>query len=103
CGTVVNFQSEEFDLAPHRQTPDDLTAYERVQNELVDRYGPPHRGSVPRARVKVISREGLVSPTVTKSQRFSWCGLGDRHAPKSCTRALLLLYEPLLGEGWVIY
>jgi hypothetical protein len=103
CGTVVTFQSEEFDLAPHPRTPDDLTTFERLEAELLRRYGPPHRGTIPHARVKVISNEGLVIPGVTQPQRISWCGIGDRHAPQSCSLTLLLLYEPVMGEGWLVY
>ncbi len=102
-GTFITFQSEEFDLASYPDTPKSRSSYEQVRDALVREYGPPHSGILPKGTVKIIGEDGLVVPSNTQTQRYSWCGPGDPHAPRHCQVAVVLEFVPLLGEGWVLY
>jgi len=102
-GSLVTFQSEEFDLDQYPNTAVGKSTYEQIRGALVKEYGPPHRGEIPRAAIKVTTLDGLVVPSIFKAERYSWCGLGDPHAPRNCKLTVVLVFEPLLGMGWIFY
>jgi hypothetical protein len=103
-GSIVTFRSEEFDLDRYPNTPSGQSSYEQIRAALVAEYGPPHRGEIPKAAIKVTSEDDkLVVPSIFELEHYSWCGLGDPHAPKNCILTVVLEFEPLLGVGWVFY
>lgn len=104
CGADVEFESQEFELADHHEPPDGKTNYERIRSALVAKHGVPHRGKLPNGRIRVVDANNIfVVPEIYDTQRYSWCGIGDPHAPHGCKTTIVLSYEPLLGHGSVLY
>lgn len=104
CGSAVNYESEEFELANHQETSDGLTNNERLLRVLVRSYGLPHRGTLAHTQVKVFDSHGnFIVPEGLKPQRYSWCGLNDPHAPKECPVSVVMQFNPMLGHGHVLY
>lgn len=104
CGSMVGFESEEFELADHHETTDGLTNFERLRAVLAAQLGLPHRGELPRKTIKVFDSNGNFIVTDSSTQlRYSWCGLNDPHAPRECPVTVVLDFSPLMGHGDVVY
>jgi hypothetical protein len=100
CGGLVTFESQAFDL--HGAPPDTPSTYARVRQELIRRYGKPHRTNE-HPQVIVETLEGDRLPNQMRSVRSSWCAVGDPHAPRDCDVSVVLQFDTLLGEGTILY
>lgn len=102
CGVRMMFRTETPDEL--RKLPrDHVTAYDRVLNDLMARFGKPdnfrRRGQVVIETVDGDSTER----TERKFRVWRWCPAPDRGLRTSCDASVVLTIEPETGEASVLY
>jgi hypothetical protein len=102
CGVRMMFQtetSEELRSLP----PDHVTAYDRVLDKLIARFGKPDHFRR-RGQVVVETVEGDAGERVERKFRvWRWCPAPDRGLRTRCDASVVLTLEPDTGEASVLY
>lgn len=102
CGMRLLFKTES--RAELAQLPGDhVTAYERVLEELIAKFGRPE-GFLRRGRVVIETMDGESSDA--SDRRFSiwrWCPARDRGLHTGCDASVTLSVDPASGRGTVLY
>jgi hypothetical protein len=102
CGMRLLFQSETREQL--RSLPQDhVTAYDRVLDLLLAKYGRPH-GYLRRGRVLIETVEGDTSDVADrKFSIWRWCPAVGDGLKTTCTASVTLSLEPTTGKGTVLY
>jgi hypothetical protein len=102
CGVRLMFQTETTEEL-RRLPSDHVTAYDRVLNSLVARFGKPDHF---RRRGQVVVETVDGDSTDRKERKFRvwrWCPAPDRGLRTSCDASVILTIEPETGEAAVLY
>jgi hypothetical protein len=102
CGMKFQFQSETREEL--RKLPDEhLTAYDRILEKLIAKYGRPD-GFQKRGKVVIETIEGDSSdPADRKFGIWRWCPAKGSGLHTSCTASVVLSLDPVTGQGAVMY
>ncbi len=102
CGMRFEFQSETREQL--RKLPGDyVTAYDRVLDKLLAKYGRP-KGFLRRGQVIIETAEG--DSTDPSDRRFSiwrWCPAVENGFHTDCKASVTLSLNPVTGKGTVLY
>ncbi len=102
CGMKFEFQSETREQL--RKLPDDyVTAYDRVLDKLLAKYGRP-KGFLRRGQVIIETVEGdSTDPSDRKFSIWRWCPAVDNGFHTDCKASVTLSLNPVTGKGTVLY
>ena len=102
CGMRFEFQSETREQL--RKLPDDhVTAYDRVLEKLLAKYGRP-KGFLRRGQVIIETVEGDSSdPSDRRFSIWRWCPAVDNGFHTDCKASVTLSLNPVTGKGTVQY
>jgi len=102
CGMRFQFQSETREQL--RKLPNDyVTAYDRVLEKLLAKYGRP-KGYLRRGQVIIETPEGESSdPSDRRFSIWRWCPAVDIGFHTDCKASVTLSLNPVTGKGSVLY
>jgi hypothetical protein len=102
CGMKFEFQSETREQL--RKLPDDyVTAYDRVLEKLLTKYGRP-AGFLRRGQVIIETVDGDSSdPSDRRFSIWRWCPATGDGLHTECTASVTLSLNPTTGQGTVLY
>jgi len=102
CGMRFLFQSETRDQL-RTLPPDHVTAYDRVLERLLAKYGRPH-GYLRRGQVLIETVEGDSADVADrKFSIWRWCPAVGNGLKTTCAASVTLSLEPSTGQGTVLY
>ncbi len=102
CGMRLQFQSEtREELA--KLPADHVTVYDRMLQQLLDRYGEP-AGFLRRGQVIIETEEGeTASESERKFSIWRWCPATGTGLHTECKASVVLSINPTTGAGTVLY
>jgi hypothetical protein len=102
CGMRFEFQSETREQL--RKLPNDyVTAYDRVLEKLLAKYGRP-KGYLRRGQVIIETPEGeSIDPSDRRFSIWRWCPAVDIGFHTDCKASVTLSLNPSTGKGTVLY
>lgn len=102
CGVRLMFRSETREQL-RRLPGDHVTAYDRILNMLIEKFGKPD-GFIYRGRVLIETMEGESSDAADrKFSIWRWCSARDGTLHTSCSASVGLSLDPATGVGTVLY
>lgn len=103
CGMKFSFQSETTEEL-RKFSAEHVTAYDRVLDKLLERFGKPdsfvRRGTV---TIESSEPESVVYGPDRRFRTYRWCPAFDRRFHTDCKASVVLTLKPETGEGTLLY